>query len=227
MSPIGTKFCLTAASVVVVLTSVIPASGAFATTTESPGQFRVVSTQTVTNADCVSKVTARGGTKRDATACSSTVTLAVGAETVPTPCDLPKVAVRGGGEGLTDLMGRDFHDLPQRVRAVLAMRFESGPSAGSSRGLAVVESSPVHVLVLLASVVLLTLTVAMIVMLWRDSNRNILEKTTWSVIALFFPVIGTVVVGVALVWHRARDAKTRGTPSEEGPSPRRPEGKGR
>ncbi len=93
------------------------------------------------------------------------------------------------------------------------MEFVTKLSAENSGAFTVVDSSPSHVLVLAASAVLLALTITVLIVLWRDRDRTLLEKTVWSVIALLFPVIGAAVVGVALLWHRARDAKRRRGPS--------------
>lgn len=80
-------------------------------------------------------------------------------------------------------------------------------------GFATVDSSPVHLLVLVAAVLLLALTVVMIVVLWQDRDLTVLEKAVWSMIALLFPVLGTVSVGTALVWHRIRSVKRREPPA--------------
>lgn len=88
MSPMATHIVRGVACLFVASGSLMVATGASAAVTGSPEQLKVVSSKTVTSSDCVSKVKAQGGSDRDAAVCSSTVTLAVGGESRPTPRDL-------------------------------------------------------------------------------------------------------------------------------------------
>ncbi|WP_439689191.1 PLDc N-terminal domain-containing protein [Curtobacterium sp. SP.BCp] len=66
----------------------------------------------------------------------------------------------------------------------------------------------VHVLMLL---VLLALTVAALVQVWRDRRRSDVVKWLWTVVILFVPVIG--VLGWAVNWllGKAADRLNRGS----------------
>ncbi|WP_264631053.1 PLDc N-terminal domain-containing protein [Microbacterium hydrothermale] len=83
--------------------------------------------------------------------------------------------------------------------------------AEGSNGFFSYTTSPIHVLILVASTLLIAVTFLIIVMLWRDNARTSLEKVMWTLIVLLFPVIGTTVVGAALVWNRVQRERSRKT----------------
>lgn len=88
----------------------------------------------------------------------------------------------------------------------------SAPSISSVEempGYIALETSPFHVLVLVLSVLMIALTVTVLIALWRDSDRPAQEKVTWSVLALVVPILGSVVVGLAILRRPRRDARQR------------------
>lgn len=89
------------------------------------------------------------------------------------------------------------------------MRSASSVSVEDSSGYVAFESSPAHLLILSLAVLLFATTIFVIVMLWRDSDRSLLEKVIWSAITLLVPVVGPILVGGVLLWQRGRYARSR------------------
>lgn len=127
MSPLARAISWAAVPLAIASMSVLSATGASAATAQSPGSFRVVSSQKVTSSDCVSRVKAQGGSDRDAAPCSSVVTLAVGVETRPTSNEIASAR--------SSLSPADFASLSAAAAAgtVRSVPFQQGRNNGTDQ----------------------------------------------------------------------------------------------
>lgn len=115
------------ATVILASSTLMVATSASAAAPAQEGQLKVVSTHKVTSSECVAKVQARGGSGREVAACTSTVTLAVGAETHPSSKDVASAR--------SALSPREFEALSAAAVAgtVRAAPFQQGKNNGTDQ----------------------------------------------------------------------------------------------